>query len=262
MRVRVNRAGPIGRPVAAVTGARVTPGRRRLEASWLARFRAVLLDMNGTFMFGHDRFSHEVDYAATYAALGGTRLSPATVNDVVRTFVAAYGRLYADADPEAALPSVIDVLRAGNRTIPDEEIAKVEAVIAAHEIGTIPPSHAAALRRLAARHRLGVVSNLWSRSGPWHDAFARSGVEELFDVILFSSEHGCIKPAPRLFHMALDAVRLPPGDVVFIGDDLCRDVAGAQRVGLATVWIGSAHRITGDDPRPDLVVDDLCDLVI
>ncbi len=27
--------------------------------------------MNGTFMFGHDRFGHEQDYHATYNALGG-----------------------------------------------------------------------------------------------------------------------------------------------------------------------------------------------
>ena len=39
--------------------------------SILSRFTVVLLDMNGTFMFGGDRFGPEQDFAATYHALGG-----------------------------------------------------------------------------------------------------------------------------------------------------------------------------------------------
>jgi len=37
--------------------------------SMLSRFTVVLLDMNGTFMFGGDRFGPEQDFAATYHAL-------------------------------------------------------------------------------------------------------------------------------------------------------------------------------------------------
>ena len=38
----------------------------------LDRFKVILLDMNGTFMFGQDRFGPEEDFAATYRRLGGT----------------------------------------------------------------------------------------------------------------------------------------------------------------------------------------------
>jgi hypothetical protein len=43
--------------------------------SMLSRFTVVLLDMNGTFMFGGDRFGPEQNYADTYHALGGRRLA-------------------------------------------------------------------------------------------------------------------------------------------------------------------------------------------
>ncbi len=36
---------------------------------------AVLLDMNGTFMFQGDRFGTDQDYAATYRTLGGRQLA-------------------------------------------------------------------------------------------------------------------------------------------------------------------------------------------
>jgi len=41
---------------------------------FIDEFSAVLLDMNGTFMFGHDRLGPEEDYWETYRALGGSRL--------------------------------------------------------------------------------------------------------------------------------------------------------------------------------------------
>jgi putative hydrolase of the HAD superfamily len=46
---------------------------------------AILLDMCGTFMFGHDRFGPHEDYGRTYKVLGGTSLS----DDAIRTSITA-----------------------------------------------------------------------------------------------------------------------------------------------------------------------------
>lgn len=37
---------------------------------YIDRFSAVLLDMHGTFMFGHDRFGEGEDFHATYRGVG------------------------------------------------------------------------------------------------------------------------------------------------------------------------------------------------
>jgi hypothetical protein len=58
----------------------------------LDRFRVVLLDPNGTFRFGEDRFGPGEDFAATYRSVGGRALEPRQVERAIR---ACYGRMAA-----------------------------------------------------------------------------------------------------------------------------------------------------------------------
>ena len=46
--------------------------------------KALLLDMNSTFMFGEDRFSDDEDYSKIYRQLGG-ELPNVKVNRLVRS---------------------------------------------------------------------------------------------------------------------------------------------------------------------------------
>ena len=50
----------------------------------LDTFPVLLLDMNGTFMFGEDRFAVGEDFHATYRSVGGSRLSAAKVTRFIR----------------------------------------------------------------------------------------------------------------------------------------------------------------------------------
>lgn len=49
----------------------------------LRRFTAVLLDMNGTFMFDGDRFGSGQDYAVKYRTPGGRQLAAPMVQKAV-----------------------------------------------------------------------------------------------------------------------------------------------------------------------------------
>ncbi len=227
---------------------------------WLGQFRAILLDMNGTFMFGHDRFGPGAGYAATYGALGGGALLPEEAEAALHRFVASFSARYADPACAEDFPSVAEGLRALLPGLPAEEIARLEAVVAAHELGHIPTAHAATIALLAETHMLGVVSNLWSARAPWMQAFARAALDTFFDTIVFSSDHRCLKPSPRLFRVALDALGLAAEEVLFIGDDLRRDIAGAQRLGMATLWIGGGAVPFGQ-AAPDATLGDLCELL-
>ena len=138
----------------------------------------------------------------------------------------------------------------------------LEHVFALHEIGVIPASHAAALRWLRETHKLGVVSDIWSRSDLYLQEFERAGVRELFDVLVFSSDHGCIKPSPYLFTEAIKAVAGDRAKIVFVGDSLKRDITGAKAVGLSAVWLNTGNdTVEGNTPPPDLVIQDLRDLL-
>src|SRR3989304_3251532 len=82
-----------------------------------------------------------------------------------------------------------------------------------------------------------------------------------FDAVVTSEAARANKPRPRIFEIALEALRVPPADVVHIGDSLEADIEGASRLGMRTVWVNRAavHRGPGD-PAPDAEVRDLSDL--
>ncbi len=77
----------------------------------LSRFTVVLLDMNGTFMFGGDRFGPEQDFAASYHALGGRRLAAQVVQDRVLACFETLGVIYDDSARCDSFPAVLETLR-------------------------------------------------------------------------------------------------------------------------------------------------------
>jgi len=90
------------------------------------------------------------------------------------------------------------------------------------------------LGRLAARYRLGLVSNFY---GNLDTVCEDLGLRALFSVIVDSTAVGCTKPDPRIFRHALAALGCEPGDALFVGDSLPRDMVGARRVGIEHVWL-------------------------
>lgn len=230
-----------------------------MTANILDRYDALLLDMNGTFMFGEDRFGSEQHYYATYRGLGDGRLSAGEVRCAVSECYDRMAALYDDPARADKFPQVRDVL-AG---LPAGEAELVEAVIARHELGGVPDEYAAALRRLAATHRLGVVTNIWSRKGPWLDELRRAGVLDLFAAVVFSSDGPHVKPSPVLFGQALSALGVAPPSAVVVGDSLRCDVGGAAAAGLDSVWINPSEttRPSGS-PVPTFEVRSLLDLSV
>ncbi len=230
------------------------------DARVLDRFAVVLLDLNSTFMFGEDRFGPGHDYHATYAADGGRVLTAPAVRAAVDAGYAHLAGRYSDPVYVDDFPSVREVLDAlaETRALPDAERARLERVIAQHELGRVPEAYAAALRRLARTHRLGLVSNIWSRKGPWIAELARAGVADLFTATVFSSDTRSIKPSARLFETALAAFDVPREAVVVVGDSLTADVAPARELELASVWINPAGKsVPPGGPAPDYVAPNL-----
>ena len=65
------------------------------------------------------------------------------------------------------------------------------------------------------------------------------GLLEYFSPVIVSGDHGFRKPDQRLFAMTLAAMQLQPHEVLFVGNDMHRDVFGAQQMGMKTVFFKS-----------------------
>ena len=63
-----------------------------------------------------------------------------------------------------------------------------------------------------------------------------------FDVVVDSETAGYYKPDPRIFQRACDALSVPAGEAVMVGDTPETDVQGARRAGLRAVWLNRGHR--------------------
>lgn len=66
------------------------------------------------------------------------------------------------------------------------------------------------------------------------------GLTRFFDGIFLSSEQGCKKPSPLFFRKLLERYRLEPSESIMVGNDGAADIAGAQGVGLDTLYIHTA----------------------
>ncbi|MFE2294814.1 HAD family hydrolase [Streptomyces sp. NPDC059452] len=92
------------------------------------------------------------------------------------------------------------------------------------------------LRRVrAAGYRIGILSN--SDGVQQRRRIAQLGLEPWLDAITVSSESGLAKPSPESFALACGRLGTPPDRTVHIGDSLENDALGAQRAGLAAVWL-------------------------
>jgi putative hydrolase of the HAD superfamily len=112
---------------------------------------------------------------------------------------------------------------------------------------------------LARRYKLAIVSDAQSA---WAEPELRAvGIHHHFKPIVISGDFGFRKPDRRLFQAALDGLGLGPEAVLFVGDDMYRDVYGARQMGLKTVYFASRQ---GDKAvegvRPDYIIHQFAEL--
>lgn len=111
-----------------------------------------------------------------------------------------------------------------------------------------------------AGHKLVLVSN-YNHGGVVRDALRRLGLLAPFDAIIVSGEVGYLKPSPKIYQAALDAVGALPHEAVMVGNDLENDIIAPRRLGLRTIWT-PYPRITPAPAHPhaDAVITRLAEL--
>jgi putative hydrolase of the HAD superfamily len=93
------------------------------------------------------------------------------------------------------------------------------------------------LNELQAKYRLALISD--AQSCYALPEIRAVGLEGYFDPIVISSHYGFRKPDSRLFQRALDKLKLKPAEVIWVGNDMFRDIHGAKLVGIKNIFIDS-----------------------
>ncbi len=227
---------------------------------FIDRYDVIFLDQGRTFMFANDRFGPMEDYFATYRGLGGAHLSSERLHGMMSGLVRRLSELGRDPGWYDSFPSVSEALRdlPEGRFLDAEEARLIDELVALHEVGSISLRHADAIRRMAATHRLGVISNIWARKEVFERNLANAGILGCFEHIVWSSETRCIKPSPKSFRRAFDLFGIEPARALLVGDHPLRDIAGAKNCGCAAAWVRNGNEeFPRDYPAPDLVIADI-----
>jgi HAD superfamily hydrolase (TIGR01549 family) len=118
----------------------------------------------------------------------------------------------------------------------------------------------AVLARLSQCIPLGIITN--GPSSTQREKIRRHNLEPYFSHIVVDTEFGCAKPNPRLFGHAAALVGATPAELLFVGNSLEADVAGANGAGWTSVWFPSQGEERGaDDPVPQKIITALAELL-
>ena len=96
------------------------------------------------------------------------------------------------------------------------------------------------LAALRPRFRLAALSN--SNELHWERNANDIGVNALFDVAISSHQVGLCKPDPRIYHLALARLGVPPQAVMFF-DDVPANVEAASRLGIRAFQVDGVDAV-------------------
>jgi HAD superfamily hydrolase (TIGR01662 family) len=83
--------------------------------------------------------------------------------------------------------------------------------------------------------RVGIASNAPFPPEMLHRQLRQIGLAEHLDAAVFSSEVGRRKPAPELYHVALQRLGAIPEETLYVGDRWLEDYEGPRRLGMKAV---------------------------
>ena len=112
------------------------------------------------------------------------------------------------------------------------------------------------LEKLKITYKMVLVSNFY---GNIHTILEDFGLLCYFEQIVESSVVGIRKPDPAIFSLGVEALNLPPEQVVVVGDSYTKDIVPAHSLGCRTIWLKGVgwEKETHDETLPDAIIDNL-----
>lgn len=225
--------------------------------------RGLIFDINGTLIDintdeGSEDIYHVVSNFLTYQ---GIALSGQMVRDLYFQIMKEHRRASVESHPEFDVLGVFREIIARHasaftRTLPAEKLEQLPLTLAeifrAASLCRLQlyPGVKEVLDQLRPQYRLTAISDA-QRAWAIPELNA-VGLLDYFAPVIISSDLGYRKPDIRIFRQALDGIGLDSSEVLFVGNDMYRDIFGAQQLGLKTVFFKSNQ---GDQQRDRVEAD-------
>lgn len=91
------------------------------------------------------------------------------------------------------------------------------------------------LRRARSIYKTALITN--GRNVIQYGKIDHLGIRQDFDHIIVSEEAGVKKPDPKIFTMAIEALRVSPEQCIYVGDHPVNDIQGAAGIGMEAIWL-------------------------
>ncbi len=98
------------------------------------------------------------------------------------------------------------------------------------------------IRSLKPRYKTGIISNAWSGLPLLLEEW---DIIDAFDVVVGSGDEDIMKPAPRIYQIALKRLSVAPDEAVFV-DDFIENIIGARELGINAIHFQSREQALRD----------------
>jgi len=212
--------------------------------------RALLFDINGTLIDiltneWHDDIYRTLSNLLSYQ---GIALGPNAVKDAYAQIMKEQKAASEEHHPEFDVVGIFREIITRHATgfthcLPPEKLEQLPLFLAeTHRAASrfrlqLYKGVAETIAQLLPKYRLAIVSD--GQSAYAVPELNAVGLLDFFDPVIISGDFGIRKPDQRLFENALAIMRLEPSEVLFVGNDMYRDVYGARKLGMKTVFFRS-----------------------
>jgi 2-haloacid dehalogenase len=224
----------------------------------LDRFEALTFDCYGTLIDWERGILRALDTLLPDSEFRGGRARPDGDE-----LLGAFGRFESEIEA-GSFRRYREVLIAVAHRFGDAYGVAVDGAAASRFAGSVPewppfPDTVEALRVLADRYRLAIVSNV--DDDLFRGTSGHLGVD--FEVVVTAEQVGSYKPHRAHFDEALRRLDLPEDRVLHVAQSLYHDIRPAVSLGLKCVWVRRRAGVDGAGATPpatatpDLEVPDL-----
>lgn len=122
--------------------------------------------------------------------------------------------------------------------------------------GLLPDAERMVRDLVAEGFRIALVAD--GRYASFENLLSQHGLLDLFETLTCSEAVRCDKPSARMFKAALGSLDLDPADAarcVMVGNNLSRDIAGANRLGITSIHLAWTSRYPKEPAGPEEVAD-------